>query len=213
MSTPSDTSQSTTTPQQEGPPPQNPPPVVVSLEVVAWNDAVLASQGYDPRSEYVERFWLGLIGPSATWLMRRLARGLDSLPDGFRIDLAETSKALGLGQATGPNSSVQRTINRLCQFGLSQRIGPNRLSVRQHLPPLTRRQLDRLPDAVQNAHDEWSSRHDDPDERRRARAAALGLARAGDPFAVVEKELRSWGFPPPIAHDAVVWAVEMSTES
>src|SRR6187399_2652384 len=54
------------------------------LTVVAWFDPFLAQQGYDPRSAYVERFWLGVLGPSATWLLRRLARGLDSHPDGFR---------------------------------------------------------------------------------------------------------------------------------
>ncbi len=197
---------------EDASPPATAPSESSILEIVSWDDPVLASQGYDPRSAYVERFWLGLIGPSATWLLRRFARGLDSLPSGFRIDLSDTGKALGLGEATGPNSSVQRTINRICQFGLAQRVGPDRLSVRRHLPPLTRRQLDRLPDAVQNAHDEWAARHQDPDERRRARAAALGLARAGDPFAVIERELRGWGFPPPVAHDAVAWAVERTME-
>ena len=36
-------------------------------------------------------FWLGVLGPTATWLMRRLAAGLDHQPDGYQIDLASTA--------------------------------------------------------------------------------------------------------------------------
>ena len=38
-----------------------------------WPDPVIDRLGHDPRSPYVEQFWLGVLGPSTTWLMRRLA--------------------------------------------------------------------------------------------------------------------------------------------
>ena len=41
-----------------------------------WPDDVIDALGFDPRSPYVERFWLGVIGPSTTWLLRRIAAGL-----------------------------------------------------------------------------------------------------------------------------------------
>ena len=44
-----------------------------TIRVERWTDPVVDRRGHDPRSLYVERFWLGAIGPSATWIMRRLA--------------------------------------------------------------------------------------------------------------------------------------------
>jgi hypothetical protein len=35
---------------------------------------VVDTLGFDPRSSYVED-WLGILGPSTTWLLRRLAAG------------------------------------------------------------------------------------------------------------------------------------------
>lgn len=38
------------------------PPVV---EIVPWTDPSFEIHGHDPRSAYVERYWLGLLGPSS----------------------------------------------------------------------------------------------------------------------------------------------------
>lgn len=35
------------------------------LLVVPWNDPVCDQLGMDPRSAYVERFWLPLLGPTS----------------------------------------------------------------------------------------------------------------------------------------------------
>jgi len=129
------------------------------IAVVPWPDPVLSSHGFDPRHAYVERFWLGVIGPSATWLLRRLARGLEEHPDGFRIDLADTARALGLGEGVGRSSMVWRTIDRVVTFHLAQPFGERQLAVRTHLPPLTQRQLARLPRSVQVAHERFIAEH------------------------------------------------------
>ena len=42
------------------------PPDCDRLLVRPWVDPVLEQVGYDPRSPYVERFWLGTLGPSST---------------------------------------------------------------------------------------------------------------------------------------------------
>src|SRR5258708_8672727 len=47
------------------------------LEIRPWPDELLDTLGHDPRSLYVERFWLGILGPSTTWLLR--PRGLPLL--------------------------------------------------------------------------------------------------------------------------------------
>jgi hypothetical protein len=54
------------------------------LHVVGWPDPVIDALGHDPRSWYVEQFWLSVLGPTSTWLMRRLAAGLDAAPGGLR---------------------------------------------------------------------------------------------------------------------------------
>jgi hypothetical protein len=137
-----------------------------SVVVKAWWDPTLATQGFDPRGAYVERFWLGVIGPSAVFLIRRFARGLEEHPAGFRIDLGDTARAIGLGGGTGRQSPVVRTIDRACMFGTMRRVADDQLEVRTHLPRLTRRQLERLPLAVRRSHDAWlahPSNHPGPD--------------------------------------------------
>ncbi len=64
------------------------------LSILPWPDGVIDALGHDPRSLYVERFWLGILGPSTTWLLRHLASGLDASPGGFDLDLAQTAQAL-----------------------------------------------------------------------------------------------------------------------
>jgi len=37
-----------------------------TLIVLPWADPVIDPIGHDPRSRYVELFWLGILGPTAT---------------------------------------------------------------------------------------------------------------------------------------------------
>lgn len=186
--------------------PDEPTRPLPALEVVSWPDPRLAGSGFDPRSLYAERFWLGLLGPSTLWMLRRFVRGLDAHPSGFRVNLPDTGRSLGLGESVSRNSTTQRTIARLCQFGFALRIEPVRLAVRTELPQLNRRQLARLPESLQAAHADWladRSREDD----RRATAAANGLAQDGESFETIERQLRSWGFAGSVAYDAARRAV------
>lgn len=177
------------------------------IEIVAWSDPTFDTYGHDPRSAYVERFWLGLLGPSTTWMLRRFARGLDECPGGFRVDLVETGRALGLGESLSRNSTTQRSLLRLCQFGAAHRMSPQRLAVRTHLPTLTRRQVARLPESLQRAHEGWMHRVVDAEELRRATAAASGLYAVGEHLGEIERQLRAWGYPPAAARDAARSAV------
>src|SRR4051812_49804380 len=72
-----------------------------ALTVRPWPDDVIDAVGHDPRSHYVERFWLGILGPSTTWLLRRVAAGLEASPAGFDLSLTETARSLGLGGEGG----------------------------------------------------------------------------------------------------------------
>lgn len=180
------------------------------LTVVPWFDPFLAQRGYDPRSAYVERFWLGVLGPSATWLLRRLTRGLEEHPDGFRINMADTARALGLGEGTGRNSMVVRTVERMCQFGVAQLHARDRLAVRLHVAPLNARQLHRLPLAVQRAHERWMESPYDDETRRRAIVLAVGLIERGVDRWAVEQHLAGYGYPDRLAYEAMQHASQIA---
>lgn len=182
------------------------------LRVEPWTDEVIDKVGFDPRSPYVERFWLSIIGPSTTWLMRRMAAGFDSSPGGFDLSLGETATALGLGDRGGRHSPVLRTVNRMIQFELAKVTGPDQLAVRRRLPPLSRRHTVRLSPALRDAHERWQAEQlqDPPEEaqRRRARHLALSLLELGEDPESVELQLARWRYHPALVKDAAAWATE-----
>jgi hypothetical protein len=188
---------------------------IPSLAVEAWPDPVIDEVGHDVRSLYVERFWLGLLGPSATWLLRRLVSGLDDHPAGYELDLALTATELGLGNRSGRHSPFFRSIERCCRFGAAHQVGDRTLRVRRKLPPLTRAQLQRLPDALREAHERWTegpSTSLPVDQlRERARGLALSLLELGEDTEATERQLHTWRLHPAIAHEAVAWALERRT--
>src|SRR5580693_2607247 len=94
-----------------------------TLLIRPWPDDVIDNLGFDPRSIYVESFWLGILGPSTTWLMRRLASGLERCADGFELPLGDTARSLGLGDRNGRHSPFLRALNRTIQFDLAQATG------------------------------------------------------------------------------------------
>ena len=181
-----------------------------TLAIRPWPDEVIDRVGHDPRSAYVERFWLGVLGPSTTWLMRRLAAGFDEAPGGFELDLAEAARGIGLGDRGGRHSPFLRSLNRVVQFDLAAVAGPAELLVRRHLPPLSRRHLVRLPPAAQAEHQRWQEEQlDDPDadvQRRRSRQLALSLLELGEAPDEAERQLLRWRYHPAIARDAATWA-------
>ncbi|MEY2472970.1 MAG: hypothetical protein QOK28_2299 [Actinomycetota bacterium] len=122
------------------------------LWIVAWHDPVVDKLGHAPRSLYVETYWLPVLGPSATWAMRRLTAWLDARTDGYDLSLAEFGRELGLGNGTGRNASVVRTLARLATFGMVTPLGHS-LAVRTMLAPLARRHVASLPDALAAMHD------------------------------------------------------------
>lgn len=186
---------------------------VPSLPVVAWPDAVIDALGFDPRSTYVERFWLTVLGPSTTWLVRHMARRLDEEPGGFTLELDATAAALGLGQGLGRHSPLVRALHRSCQFGAARATAEGHLAVRRHLPPLTRHQIARLPAPIRAQHDEWRAVERDAAtldaQHRRARRIALALAELGEDVPTTEQRLQRWHIHAVVAHEAAAWAARL----
>ncbi len=182
------------------------------IAVQPWDDDHLERDGFDPRSPYVERFWLGIIGPSTAWLLRRVAAGFDAAPEGFEMSLSETARALGLGDPGGRNSAFFRTVSRTVQFELARVPEPGRLEVRRRLPALTRRQASRLSPALQEAHERWLAEQlgAPPAEaaRRRSRQLALSLLELGEDGEAVERQLLRWRYHPALARESMAWALE-----
>ncbi len=181
-----------------------------TLHIHPWPDEIIDGLGFDPRSSYVETFWLSVLGPSTTWLLRRLAAGLEREPDGYSIALADTARSLGLSERGGRSSPFVRAISRTIKFELATPAGPDVLAVRRHVPPLNQRQVDRLPPALQAAHRRWQEEQLQVPSgdllRRRGRLLALSMIELGDDLESAEHRLLALRYHPALAHDAAGWA-------
>jgi hypothetical protein len=183
-----------------------------------WIDVVIDEVGHDVRSAYVERFWLNILGPSSLWLIRRLVNGLDASPEGYDLDLSQTAVELGLGHHSGRNSPFVRSIERCCRFGATELREPATLMVRRRLPPLTRTQVERLPEALRVEHQLWVEQPAGgapvalEQMRQRARQMALSLLELGEDGAATERQLARWRIHPAVAHEATGWAVARHRE-
>jgi hypothetical protein len=183
-----------------------------TIHIRPWPDAVIDTLGHDPRAPYPETYWLPTLGPTALALLRLIAYRFDRRPDGFVLDLAETSRCLGLGEREGRNSPVARSLARLVQFDLATADGDAALAVRRLVPPINRRHVRRLPASLQGEHDALVAAHlAEPPlaaARRNARRTALVMYGLGDDRPSVERTLGTAGFHPAVARDAATWAWE-----
>ena len=100
-----------------------------------------------------------MVGPGSTLLLRRLpALWVARVP--AEIDANELSQSLGLGAGVGEHSRLMSTLERLARFGLARpatdRAG---LDVFRQVPPLSARQLARVPQWTRDAHERLFSTH------------------------------------------------------
>lgn len=128
-----------------------------TVTILPWADPLIDRAGHDPRSVYAERYWLSVIGPTAGWIMRRLADLFDEFPEGFELDLVHTATTMGLSYERGPASPFGRALNRCVMFGLAHPHSAG-FAVRRRLPEVAHRHLLRLPEDVRGDHDAWRRR-------------------------------------------------------
>jgi len=185
------------------------------LLVRPWSDPVLDDIGHDPRSPYVERFWLAVLGPSSTFFLRHVVERFDDAPHGFDLDLAACAAAIGLGIRQTRTAAFPRTVTRCCQFGAARLATPTTLEVRRRLAPLNKRQLNRLPEPLRNEHDDWLRRARPGAPAPvpastlvdKARRLALSLLELGEDADGTERQLQHWRFPQLMASEATAWAL------
>ena len=188
------------------------PPIVdptLSLWVSPWIDEVTEETGHDPRSAYVERFWLGILGPSATWFVRSVSYGFEHSPEGFDLAPGEMARVLGLGERTGRHSPFLRCISRLCQFELAHYRGGG-LVVRATLPWVETRMVVRMPAQLQNEHALWDAADAEASPyramRRRSALMAMSVVRTGGTVRDAERMLGRSGCHPSMVESLAEWA-------
>jgi hypothetical protein len=145
---------------------------VTTVFVTKWTQPFIDGSGHDPRSAYVERFWLPVLGPSGTWVVRVLSWGLEASPEGFLLDLRQLAKGIGLGSSLGRNSPLVRAITRVCQFDLATMTdahpsGVQPLMVRHTMPWLSRRLVLTLPEYLRAEHEGWYQEYHPSAQRTR----------------------------------------------
>ncbi len=127
------------------------------VRILPWVDPLVERLGHDPRSRYVERFWLPVLGPATTWLLRLGAYGFEDSPEGFELGYALAAAQLGISPGAGRHGMLRRAISRARRFGLARDGGPGTLELRRMIPPLPQRHEERLPAELRRAHALWIS--------------------------------------------------------
>lgn len=198
------------------------------LTVAPWPDPISQAGGHDPRSWYVETFWLPTLGPTCTLLMRHIAERFDAEPSGFSLPLLDLAGAIGLGSRIGAGAPLRKALQRLVQFNLARPAGAGAdtgagadagavihaspvLAIRRTMPGLNPRHLGRLPEPLRNRHHDWQAGAGVPaavPDDRRARRLAFVMLEEGDDAPAVERTLLQAGVPPAIARSATRWAVD-----
>lgn len=181
------------------------------LFVGGWPDAPAEGETHDARSIYVETFWLGILGPSTTFLLRLLAATVERPPHRGVLEVEELARRLGVGHRSGANSPLSRSLQRLQDFGMARHDG-QALLVRRLVPTLSERQVAHLPEGLRAMHGERVSPGASADASvQRARRLALSLVRVGEDPGAVEAQLLTWRVETHLVGPALAWALARSS--
>ncbi|MBK6968458.1 MAG: hypothetical protein IPH29_04865 [Candidatus Microthrix sp.] len=117
-------------------------------------------EAHRPQSDYAERFWLPVIGPSSLWLLRWVQRELeDRRREGqyvpFTVGSDELALRIGLGAGTARQSPLRRSLMRLETFELGRRLDESVVEFRTTMPSVSTRQLERMPVELRREHRAW----------------------------------------------------------
>ncbi len=136
------------------------------LTITAWRHAIVTPSCDLATCTYLERFWLGILGPTATWLARYLSRVITDAncrpdpPVALSIDWHELSARLGVSAQPLHDSVLARAFNRLIMFNFATtlgQVGVPCLAVRTTAPRVPDRLLSRLHPVLREEHNRWSS--------------------------------------------------------
>ena len=134
------------------------------LRLRRWPDPVADAIGHDPDSLYVEIFWLAILGPTSTWLLRRANLLLKHSPEGYSLPRQHLAQELGLGNMRGSSSPFLKAIQRCSDFNLVLEQPGGKLYVRQRIPDIPRRMIHKLAPRLKLLHANWLATHPSPPE-------------------------------------------------
>ena len=109
-------------------------------------------------SEYVETFWLPVLGPGAICLLRRFGRLHEPIASqGARpqttIPVGDLAHMVGLKGQLTQNSKLGKVIDRLVWYRFIERTGDRALTISPYMPTLRPKQIDtKLPLSLQALH-------------------------------------------------------------
>lgn len=128
-------------------PTDNDPELVTDVLLTRWNDN---DAPHDILGKYVEFFWLPVLGPTATWLLRRFNHELLGA-DNVHVDLEYMAECMGMAYRAGRNSPFSKAIQRLVMFGF---MAPSEhgFAVRTTALTVHLRQTRRWSDSMQQDH-------------------------------------------------------------
>ena len=190
-----------------------------TLLIKPWNDPVVDTLGHDPRSRYVETFWLPTLGPTALLLLRHLADRFDRTPDGVELTVSDTSHALGLGQREGTSVAARphAAPTRPSSTSRAKTRCPTPSRCGATCRRSTRATSGGCRATLQLAHAEWAEAQlaEPPlaEARRRSRRVAFTLLEQGDDPDHVERALHAIGFHPALCHESARWAYQRHCEA
>ncbi len=118
------------------------------LSISRWEVPHNREQWWPIASDYVQLLWLPILGPSSIVLLQRLDL-LIGRTARISIPAHELARSLGLGHTPSRGSLLDRSIDRCRDFHLLRELIPGLIEVPRELPPLSARQLKRLPESLQ----------------------------------------------------------------
>lgn len=127
-----------------------------AITVVAWPKD-FDGPSFAAGSDYVERCWTGVLGPTGVLMLRNLASRLESGQAPVRVNLEELGRALGVGHQSGRNSVLNRTMGRLERYGMAIALPDGSLALRVDVPPLPGAAVRRAAPSVAEFHREQVS--------------------------------------------------------
>lgn len=131
----------------------------LELRALPHPDPRVQRAGFTLTSPYVEQCWGAVVGPSGVAILRRMpVLWAEHQPAVVATD--ELARSIGLGASRGDSSRFRRTLDRVCRFGLAQWVEDGAtLGVHPQVGPISDRQLARLPEWTQRAHDRLLGEH------------------------------------------------------
>lgn len=108
---------------------------------------------HEPTSAYVELFWLPTVGPTATWLYRRLTSVTTQAGGPVAFDVQDLGGQLGVKP-----TAIKHTLERLVRFGLAYQWSAVTFGVPTRAPRLKVNEVMHLPRSLQDLHAEYVAR-------------------------------------------------------